>query len=122
MLPREYRLTSPADYRRVRSEGRSWANGLLVISRAPNGLPVSRFGISVSRRLGGAVRRNRVKRLLRESVRRQLDIIRPGWDVVLIARKGIVGKDLPSVDRALSELLGRAQVYRPSGRVGGKGA
>lgn len=118
MLPREARLTRPADFSHVRAQGRSWANRSLVLLAAPNGLPLSRFGISVSRRVGGAVVRNRVKRLIRESLRRQRDLITPGWDVVLIARQGVVGQEMAAVEEATSELLGRARLYR----AGGQGA
>lgn len=116
MLPRKHRLTRSGDFQRVRSQGRSWSDRHLVLIRAPNGLQVSRFGFSVSRRIGGAVVRNRIRRLMRESVRLQLDLVAPGWDVVFIARKGIVGADYAAVEGSATRLLRLAGLYRSQER------
>lgn len=84
---------------------------MLVLCRLPNGLGVTRFGFSVSGRLGGAVVRNRVKRMVSEAVRLQYDRIEPGWDVVFIARRAIVGARSDAVARAVDTLLSRARLY-----------
>jgi ribonuclease P protein component len=68
----------------VHRGGRSWAGRLLVLRCLQNGLPVSRYGFSISKRVGKAVVRNRVKRRLRE-VARSLST-KPGSDIVVIAR------------------------------------
>mgnify|MGYP005839833727 CR=1 FL=1 len=112
MLPRKNRLTRSSDFQRVRSQGRSWSDRLLVVSRAPNGLEVTRFGFSVSRRIGGAVERNRVRRLMREAVRLQHDLVAPGWDVVFIARKGVGDRDYWAVEGSVTRLLRLAGLYR----------
>ena len=116
MLAREARLTRPEDFRRVRAEGQSWAHPMLVLCRLPNGLAVTRFGFSVSGRLGGAVVRNRVKRMVSEAVRLQYDTVEPGWDVVFVARRGIVGARSDAVARAVGDLLSRARLYVPAAR------
>ncbi len=112
MLPRKHRLTRASDFQRVRRQGRSWSDPLLVLLRAPNDLEIARFGFSVSRRIGGAVVRNRYRRLMREAVRLQLDRVAPGWDVVLIARQGIVGTDLGALESSVARLLQVAGVQR----------
>ena len=83
-MRREQRLTQREQFRKVYTQGNSWVNDLLVMKAVPNGLEHSRFGFSVSKRVGKAVARNRVRRVLRECVR--LTPCKPGWDIVLIAR------------------------------------
>jgi ribonuclease P protein component len=117
VLPRKNRLTRSSDFQRVRSQGRSWSDRLLVLLCAPNSLEVTRFGFSVSRRIGGAVVRNRIRRLMREAVRLQHDLIAPGWDVVFIARRGISGADYWAVEESVTRLLRLARLYRSPERT-----
>jgi ribonuclease P protein component len=108
VLPAKYRLTRSEDFRRVHGEGRSWANRMLVLCKLPRGENETRFGFSVSRRLGKAVVRNRIKRLLREAVHKRLTTVVPGWDIVFIARQGVVGASFSEVDHAVVHLMGVA--------------
>ena len=107
-MRREQRLTQNSQYVTVYSQGKSWANSLLVMRALPNGLEWSRFGLSVSKRVGKAVVRNRVKRVLRECVR--LSLWKPGWDVVFIARAAASTGDYHEVRRAMDDLAQRARL------------
>jgi len=98
----------------VRARGRSVSTPLLVLGYAANGLTVSRFGFLVGRRIGSAVRRNRVKRRLREIVRHHQMMVGAGWDVVLIARPPAATASFAELDRTVVWLLRRARLDMPA--------
>ena len=104
------RLRSAAEIERVRREGRSYAHPLVVVIAAPAGADraTSRVAVVAGRRIGGAVIRNRAKRLLREAIRRQA--LRDGWDLMFVARAGIVGARLDQVQVAVHQVLQRAAI------------
>jgi len=109
-MKKEQRLTSKSQFTTVYSQGKSWANDLLVMKAFPNGLELGRFGFSVSKRVGKAVVRNRVKRLLRECV--QLIPYKPGWDIVFIARGNIATANYHQLKEAMGELAQRAHLVK----------
>src|SRR5437764_13978646 len=85
--PHEH-LRRPADFRRVYDRRRSVSDGRLIVYACPNELPHLRLGLSVSRKYGGAVRRNRLRRLYREAFRLTREEMPTGLDLVLIPRSG----------------------------------
>ena len=107
MSGEEY-ITKPGQFALVHNEGNSWTNSLIVMKALPNGLSFSRCGFSVSRRVGKAVVRNRVKRLLREILR--LTPLQTGQDIVFIARPATASIDYASLKRSVVRLLSRAQL------------
>ncbi len=111
MMERQHRLVRSSDFARVRKQGRSWAHPLLILSVGRNELGASRFGFVVSKRIGKAVIRNRVKRQLREAVRRHLAEVPQGWDYVLVARLPIVEAPFAEIDSAVAHSLARARAW-----------
>lgn len=106
----EQRLTKRRQYALVYRDGRSWVNSLVVMKALPNGFTLSRYGFSVSRQVGKAVTRNRVKRRLREILR--LTLLEPGWDIVFIARPVAAGADYASLRESVRGLLSRAGLLK----------
>ena len=91
-------------FRRLYHKGRSAANGYLVLYCRRNGSQGNRIGLTVSRKLGHAVVRNRVRRRLREIYRLHEASFLPGWDVVVVARSRAVTASYRSLERAYLSL------------------
>jgi ribonuclease P protein component len=90
--------------------GKSFAHPLLILLKHPNALKKSRFGIVAGKSVGNAVKRNRCKRLIRETLRQKLPAIPPGWDIILLARKPLVVATYLEIQSALETLLSRADL------------
>ena len=107
-MQRWRRISGQKRHSQIHREGSSAANRLLVIRYLENGLEHSRFAFVVSKRIGNAVVRNRVKRRLREVVRSRP--LTGGWDAVFIARRGIERASFREVNRAAWNLLRRSRI------------
>ena len=104
----EQYLTKPAQYALVYSKGSSLASQWLVMKTINNSLPLSRYGFSVSRKVGNAVVRNRVKRWLREILR--ATPLKAGHDIVFIVRPATASTDYANLKKAVENLLSRAHL------------
>jgi ribonuclease P protein component len=108
-------LTRPQDFAALQERGTIRSHPLLSARVLRTDLGSTRFGLATSRALGPAVVRNRVRRRLREAIRSLLPSVRPGWDVLVIARPAIVGAEHLAIGRALARLLGRSGVLAEGG-------
>ena len=103
-FPREARLVRRSEYDAVYRAGKRRSSSHFTIFVRANELPLSRFGFSIKKALGGAVVRNRIRRRLREMVRCHRQEIPAGWDIVIHPKSSVAKAPFP----ALAEDLLRA--------------
>lgn len=108
MLPRRHRLTRKASFEAVFARGRRWSGKHVTIRTFSNGTDAYRCGLAVSKAVGNAVVRNRVKRRLREIVRAAG--VAPGVDVVVVARPSAADSPFAGLRADVMGLLRRAGV------------
>jgi ribonuclease P protein component len=109
-VKRKYRLTRSTEFERVRRTGKSYAHPLVVLIVQSNSQEITRVGVSAGRSVGGAVERNRAKRLLREALHPLLPDLPPGYNLILIARRPMQQADLPQTETALLQLFQRSRL------------
>ena len=115
IMTRDLVLAKRAQYQSVYKLGTAQSDQLIVIKALPNELEFSRLGFSVTKAVGNAVVRNKVRRLLREVVR--LKPVKPGWDIVFIARPSVVAADYHQLQRSVDRILVRAHLLRDEDEV-----
>ena len=111
MLSKQHRLRQNDRIRKIKRTGQQVRNRWLALSKLSNEIPQTRFAFSVSRKIGNAVTRNRVKRLMREAVRLYLPFISAGWDVLLVARTRSSRATLEQVQLAVADLLRQSDLW-----------
>jgi ribonuclease P protein component len=121
--PHEH-LRRPADFQAVYDRRRSAADETLVVYARENGLPFSRVGLSVSRKFGGAVVRNHIRRLMREAYRLGKEELPTGFDLVLIPRPaeeytldGFRHSLARLVPQAMKKIARDAEAPKPAGEA-----
>jgi ribonuclease P protein component len=107
-MTKKWALTKRAQYLTVYKSGKAWVDNLVVMKLLPNECDFNRYGFSVTKNVGKAVVRNRIRRRLREITRTEL--IEPGWDIVFIARPGAVAADYHKLRKSVETLLRRAHL------------
>ena len=99
-------------FRRLYAKGKSAATAALAVYVRPNHSQRTRLGITVSAKLGKAVRRNKVRRRIREAYRIHEDRMAPGFDMVVVARVRSAHAPYAEVERDLLRLLSKLGVYQ----------
>ena len=104
------------EFRRLYRRGKSAASRHVAVYVRRNGRPYSRTGLTVSTKLGGAVTRSRVKRLLRESWRALQPELLPGYDVVMVVRSACVTAKTQEVTASMRKAFRSAGLLRGEGK------
>jgi ribonuclease P protein component len=111
-LQKKYRLRRREDFRKVFRTGRSVANREFVVYTKPKKTGTIRLGISISRRVGNAVRRNRIKRQMKEITREWIKDISSNEDIIVIVRKPVSNMNYLQIQSSLRHVLGKARVLK----------
>jgi ribonuclease P protein component len=107
-----YTLKNNSDFLRVYSKGKSFVNPILVTYILKNRKRVVRFGITTSKKTGNAVKRNKSRRLIRESFRFLSSKVTPGFDFVFVARSKTPFLKSTDILRVMEQQLNRAGVLK----------
>ncbi|MBZ0291986.1 MAG: ribonuclease P protein component [Anaerolineae bacterium] len=109
-MQRRHRLCRGEDFQRLRREGLAYHYDFIHVRVAQNALDHNRYGFVTSKKLGNAVVRNRIKRVLREVIRHLHPQLRTGFDVMIVARQAIIGQPYAGVARIVEQALKRADL------------
>lgn len=109
-LSKQGMLHKNKNFQAVYRSGKSYANRMVVLYVLPNHTNARRIGFAAGKKLGGAVVRNRVKRLLRESYRLNQFQIIEGIDLIVVGRQAAVKSDRMTVTRAFLNLCNKAKI------------
>ena len=111
MLPKENRLKKKKDFEKLFKEGKSFKEKFLVLKVNNNNLDDNRFGFIVSKKISKkAVVRNKIKRQLREIVRKEINNYQKGFDVAVIALPGTELKNFGEMSQALEYILKKIKI------------
>lgn len=108
---KETKIRKNAEFRAVYRRGKSFSNNLLVLYIYKNKKDVNRLGISVSKKVGKSVVRNRIKRLIKECYKLNSGKLKSGYDLVFIARTAISDKNYYEIDKAIKNIFKKAGLY-----------
>lgn len=112
-MKKKYRIKKNTEFQRVFQKGNSSANRQFVIYKLKNeDFPYFRIGISVSKKLGKAVTRNKIKRYIREAVREMKEEIDPAYDLIIVARRQVVDMNYHEAKKSLRHALKVARVLK----------
>ena len=112
MLAKQYRLKKNKDFKLTFKKGEALDGKFLFLKLGINNLEISRFGFVIGKKISRkSTVRNKIKRRLREVIKKRLDNIKPGFDVIIVAKEEVVDKDYAKIKEELEGLLKKAGLY-----------
>lgn len=113
MLKKRFRLRKQRDIEKMFKEGDCFYDKLLFIRTLKNGTDITRFGFIVSNKVSSvAARRNRIKRIMRETIRSYQGRLEKGFDCVIVARKSIENAGSNEIRAVVEKMLKRSGLLR----------
>lgn len=110
-MKKEYRIKKNEEFQKIIKNGQSFANRQLVLYYLEKEQPHFRIGLSVSKKLGNAVKRNQIKRYLRHAFIDLEDQIKPNYDLIVIARMPVANMNFHEIKKSLSHLLKKTNIF-----------
>lgn len=113
MLPLKNRLKKKKDFERILKQGKGFTEDFLFLKIIKNDFKVSRVGFIVSKKISKkAVRRNKIKRRLREIAYSYLDKIQPGFDLVFLTKPGIEKRDFWELEQIVGKIFKKSKILK----------
>lgn len=106
------KIKKNGDFRKIYNSRKSVADRNMVLYILSNNKEICRFGFTVSKKVGNAVTRNRIRRLFGEACRLNKDKFPDGYDFILLARRGIVDLNFFQIEEGLLKLLKKLKINR----------
>ncbi|WP_423837264.1 ribonuclease P protein component [Tepidanaerobacter syntrophicus] len=110
-LKKALRLTKNLEFINVYKSGRRISSPFFVMYIKKNDLGYSRLGVSVSKKVGKSVVRNKIKRQIKEIIRKNYDFINSGWDIVFSVKPAAVQLNYAQIEKEIISLLKRGRIY-----------
>lgn len=105
-------LRDSRDFKKLYKKGKSVPGKYMVVIHLGNGLEFNRYAFLASKKVGNSVKRNRARRLMKEGLRGQRDDLKPGNDILFIARNGIAEAAFAEVTDSMNKALVRSGLYK----------
>lgn len=118
-MDKRYRLRSNVDFKKVYRDGKSYWNRNLVIYLKRNGLGYTRVGFTVTKKIGNSVVRNKIRRRMKEILRKNFDNIEGDYDIILIPKKNVVDIDYKTLESAMIHILKISGILKNTGENNG---
>jgi ribonuclease P protein component len=112
-MEKEYRLAKREDFNKIYRYGKSVANHQFVLYYLPQPkLEHFRLGVSVSKKIGNAIVRNRLRRMMKEIIRLKKEMMAPHFDYILIARKPCAEMDYQAMEKSIYHVVRKASLLK----------